>query len=79
MTVMAKDGNRVEPYYYLGQLYEYGLGVDQDHTTSLRYYKKAAGLGFIKALTKCGDFLYSGKGCGKKDKSEAFKCYQKAA
>lgn len=32
-----------------------------------------------KAYTKCGDFLYSGKGCGKKDKAEAFKCYLKAA
>ena len=33
----------------------------------------------VKAYTKCGDLLYSGKGCGKKDKGEAFKCYQRAA
>ena len=26
-----------------------------------------------------GDLLYSGKGCGKRDKTEAFKCYDKAA
>jgi uncharacterized protein len=76
---MAKESTKVEPYFYLGLLYENGLGVDQDHTTALRYYKKAANMGFAKAYTKCGDLLYSGKGCGKKDKSEAFKCYQRAA
>jgi TPR repeat protein len=42
-------------------------------------FRKAANLGMAKAFTKCGDFVYSGKGCGKIDKSEAFKCYQKAA
>lgn len=36
-------------------------------------------MGYARAYTKCGDFLYSGRGCGKKDKSEAFKCYQKGA
>ena len=36
-------------------------------------------MGFAKANTKCGDFLYSGKGCGKRDKTEAFKAYQKSA
>lgn len=76
---MAKDATKVEPYFYLGQLYENGLGVEVDHTTALRYYRKAAGLGFAKAFTKCGDFLYSGKGCGKKDKKEAYLCYQRAA
>ena len=28
---------------------------------------------------KCGDFIYSGRGVGRRDKTEAFKCYQKAA
>jgi TPR repeat protein len=64
-----------EPYFYLGQLYEYGYGVDRDYTTSLRYYLKAAQMGHGKSYSKCGDFIYSGKGCGKKDKSEAFKYY----
>lgn len=32
-----------------------------------------------KAYVKCGDLIYSGKGVGKRDKTEAFKCYQKAA
>ncbi len=59
----------------MGQLYETGLGVDQDFSTALRYYRKAAALGFAKAHTKCGDLLYSGKGVGKRDKAEAFRCY----
>ena len=34
----------------------------------------------MKAYTKCGDFIYSGKGTGgRRDKTEAFKCYQRAA
>jgi len=78
-TVLHKDPSKVEPYFYLGMLYENGLGVDQDHTTTLRYYKKAASLGYVKGYTKCGDLLYSGKGCGKRDKSEAIRCYQRAA
>lgn len=36
-------------------------------------------LNYPKAYVKCGDFIYSGKGVGRRDKSEAFKCYQKAA
>ena len=37
-------------------------------------------MGYAKAYTKCGNFIYSGKGCGgKKDKAEAFKYYFKGA
>ena len=39
MTVMSKESSRVEPYFYLGQLFENGLGVDKDHSSALRYYK----------------------------------------
>jgi uncharacterized protein len=81
MTVLAKDDSKVEAYFYLGQFFEQGLGVDQDFTTAFTYYKKAAGKDFAKAHTKCGDLLYSGKGRGggRRNKSEAFKCYQRAA
>ena len=41
--------------------------------------RKAALLNYPKAYVKCGDFIYSGRGVGRRDKSEAFKCYQKAA
>lgn len=37
--VLLKDPSLVEPYFYLGQLHEYGLGVDRDYTSALRYYR----------------------------------------
>jgi len=36
-------------------------------------------LGFAKAFTKCGDFIYSGTATGYKDKTVAFGSYKKAA
>ncbi len=54
-------------------------------TTSMIYIpltkicRKAAYLNYPKAYVKCGDFIYSGRGVGRRDKTEAFKCYQKAA
>ena len=42
-------------------------------------YRKAAGKGQGKAYRKCGDLLYSGKGCGQRNKTEAYKCYLKAS
>lgn len=81
MEVLAKDDSKIEAYFYLGQFFEQGLGVDQDFSTAFRYYKKAAAKDFAKAHTKCGDLLYSGKGrgCDRRNKTEAFKCYQRAA
>ena len=43
------------------------------------FFRKAASLGSAKAFTKCGDLIYSGKGVGRKDKTEAFRCYMKAS
>jgi TPR repeat protein len=42
-------------------------------------YRKAAAKGMAKAYRKCGDLLYSGKGCGYRNKTEAYKCYMKAS
>lgn len=70
-------------------MHENGLGVDKDFTLAFRYYKylfvyydkilefrKATELGYAKAFSKCGDFLYCGKATGgRKDKMEAFKYY----
>jgi TPR repeat protein len=57
-------------------LHENGLGVDKDLTLAFRYYKKASEMGYYRAFSKCGDFLYCGKiAGGRKDKLEAFKYY----
>lgn len=64
-----------ECYFNLGQLHHHGLGVDQDHKTALRYYRKAAASGQNpKAYTRCGDYYYSHG-----DKKTALNCYKKAA
>jgi TPR repeat protein len=50
--------------------------VDKDYTLAFRYYKKASEMGYARAYSKCGDFLYCGKiAGGRKDKFEAFKYY----
>ena len=64
-----------ECYFNLGQLHQHGLGVDQDHKTALRYYRKAAALGNNpKSYSRCGDYYYSHG-----DKKTAMNCYKKAA
>lgn len=80
-----------EPYFYLGQLHEFGNGQTKDLKSAFQYYRKGAKLDHIESLVKCGDFLFSGRGMpsfnsGKqasivqrRDKFEAFKCYKKAS
>lgn len=66
---MLKDPELWQPYFYLGQLHEYGHGVQQDLKSAFQYYRRAAKLGHVESLVKSGDFMYSGKGmpsCGPK-------------
>lgn len=64
-------------------MHEHGLGCVIDLKSAFQYYRKAARLDHVEALTKCGDFIYSGKGLdckvGSGDRIEAMKCYRKAA
>jgi len=78
-AALAEDPKMMNPNFYLGFLYEKGLGVDKDYHTAYSYYRKAANLGHAKAFKRCGDFLYSGCGLLRTDKHEAFNCYLKAA
>ena len=69
-----------EPYFLLGTLEEYGLGTERNLRSAYNYYKKAARLENAEAISKCGDFLYSGKLTGGvADLEEAVRCYKKAA
>jgi len=69
-----------EPYFYLGLFHEHGLGNDRDFRSAYNYYKKAARLNHAEAISKCGDFLYSGRlSEGIQNRAEALKCYKKAA
>ncbi len=39
MSIILKDNESVDSFFSLGWLYENGLGVDRDYSTSFRYYK----------------------------------------
>jgi len=57
-------------------MHEYGLGTTKDIRQAFGYYKRAANLNHPESLSKCGDFIYSGKvNNSPGDKLEAKKFY----
>jgi|LauGreDrversion4_2_1035121.scaffolds.fasta_scaffold287782_1 TPR repeat protein len=61
-------------------MHEFGLGTKKDFRAAFQYYKKAAILNHCESMSKCGDFIYSGRlNGGLSDKNEAIKYYKKAA
>lgn len=75
-----QDPSNPEPYFHLAKMHEFGLGTVRDQKQAFAYYKKAASLNHAEALSKCGDFIYSGRmNGGLCDKIEAKKYYTKAA
>ena len=74
------DAELAEPYFNLGKMHECGLGTERDFKGAYHYYKKAARLNHAEAISKCGDFLYSGRVTGGiSDRREAMRCYKRAA
>ncbi len=74
-----EDPQLSDASFYLGFLFEKGLGVDCDFQTAFNYYHSAAGLGHAKASKRCGDLLYSGNEMLAPNKAEAIKYYSRAA
>jgi len=64
--------------YNLALMYEKGNFVDQNITSALNFYHKAAGKGYAKAQNRLGSMYYCGKGV-KQDFVQAVKLYRKAA
>lgn len=54
------DKTNKDGLYYLGYLYENGLGVPNSKTLAFRYYKKAYKQGHLKAQTKVAIVLCNG-------------------
>ena len=44
----------------MGLLFEGGKGVDKNYSYAFQYFKKAADLNHVKAMTKLAHFYYSG-------------------
>ncbi len=62
----------------LGESYEKGIGVEENHETAFYYYQKAAETGDPAALNKMGNMYAQGKGCAK-NMSKAASYYLAAA
>lgn len=65
--VIAEDPQHSDALYYLGFLYENGLGTDQDLKTSQNYYSRAVDVSDeknAKAMYKLANMIYSGEANG---------------
>jgi TPR repeat protein len=76
--VIAEDHYYSDAHYYLGFMFENGLGTDKDLKTAFKYYSQAARLDNGKAYCKIGNFYKYGIAVGV-DKKEAIRAYEKAA
>lgn len=65
------DNYETEKLLSLGESYEKGEGVEEDHATAFYYYEKAANTGDPAALNKLGNMYAQGKGCDKDVKKAA--------
>ena len=70
----AKQGNAMAQYN-LGDIYYYGMGVDQDPKAAIQWYHKAANQGYVKAQYALGKIYYNIE----RDYRKAMKWYRKAA
>lgn len=78
-AVIQKDPTNRDAYYFMGFLFETGLGVSRDFKLAFLNYKKAADLNLIAALNKVGDYLYSGQGLEYSDVNSAINYYNEAS
>ena len=59
------EGYNTEGLLSLGESYEKGIDVEEDHEKAFYYYEKAAQTGDPAALNKLGNMYAQGKGCTK--------------
>ena len=59
-TLLDEEPDSGEGNYLMGLLFEGGKGVDKNYSYAFQYFKKAADLNHVKAMTKLAHFYYSG-------------------
>lgn len=74
----SAEANEPEAQFKLGQLYEFGKGVEQSFENALIWYQKAADSGLAAAQYNLGLLYEHGRGTEKNYK-EAAKWYQRAS
>lgn len=67
-----------EAQYYVGQMFEKGLGVPPDYASAASWYRKAAEQGYGAAQVAFGSMLEAGRGV-EKNTEEALRWYRRAA
>lgn len=79
--VLALDPDHSDAHYYLGFLYENGLGTDKDMRIALRHYQRAieSDPNNLKAKCKVADFYMTGEGVSYPDRAKALQLYKEAA
>jgi tetratricopeptide (TPR) repeat protein len=78
------DQENAVAQYYLGRIYELGLGVAKDPVQAMSWYRKSAGQDFASSQVRIGWMYNYGYGDNweygvEKDYAEAMKWYRKAA
>jgi len=73
----AKAGS-AEAQYYVGQIYEKGLGLEPDYATAARWYEKAAQQGYSAAQINLGYLYEVGLGVDQ-DSTQALEWYRRAS
>ena len=74
---LAEQGDSYAQYN-LGLMYDYGLGVIEDYTLAVYWYRQAAEQGHAKAQYNLGVMYESGRGIAKDD-TQAVYWFRKAA
>lgn len=67
-----------EAQFYVGQIFEKGLGVPPDYAAAAEWYRKAAEQGYASAQINLGSLYETGRGV-EQDVQEALKWYRRAA
>ncbi len=74
----AAQSGDAEAQFYVGQIFEKGLGVDPDFGSAAQWYRKAAEQGYAAAQINLGSLYETGRGV-EQDGEEALRWYRRAA
>ncbi len=72
------EGGDAEAQFYVGQIFEKGLGVPPDYPSAAQWYRRAAEQGYASAQINLGSLYETGRGV-ERDAQEALRWYRRAA
>lgn len=78
LTLFRQIDNNSEAQYYIGKMYDFGLGLPQDYSTAFRWYRKAADKGDYNAQSNLGVMYVNGNGVAQ-NHTEAVRWFRKSA